>query len=362
MLVGPTEAAVWGAGCGDCAGLRESLAEARRSLSGALADAKVWRHLHGKAQQRAESWQGKSECQSAEPTARKLAEAERLVVQQRQRILDLEGRIEGLEQENAGLQQRNRDLLKKPFGTRSERRKGPREPGEGSRPGGARVAVRQRIEIEGSGYVRRIRRPRRRAAGTREWSDFGLRLAAGTLLGHGTALRTWFEPLEQAIARRQAQAQLVHGDETSWVIHVRGEAGQNPRCWLWICLSADAVRLRVEPSRSAVAAASLFGGIRRAVLVCDRYPAYAKLERTHPGQFERAYCWAHMRRDFLAVGRARPDLQGWTDGEGRKASWRKPDPRRGPLQSLLKHRTGLEVFVGKPYVPLDTNPAEEPAP
>ncbi len=129
---------------------------------------------------------------------------------------------------------------------------------------------------------------------------------------------------------------------------------------------------------------------------------------------------AHMRRDFLAVGRARPDLQGWTDGlleaigslyrlnrqrlaewdgarplteqsaafaaaqgrletalaglferagkelkalsatdgGGRKASRRKPDPRRGPLQSLLKHRTGLEVFVGKPYVPLDNNPAE----
>ena len=91
---------------------------------------------------------------------------------------------------------------------------------------------------------------------TREWSDFGLRIPAGTLLGHGTALRSWFEPLEQAIGRRQAQAQLVHGDETSWVIHVRGEAGQNPRCWLWVCLSADAVRLRVEPSRSALAAGS----------------------------------------------------------------------------------------------------------
>ncbi len=101
-------------------------------MSGALADAKVWRYWHGKAQERAASWQAQYEGKCAEPTARKLAEAEREVVQQRRRIADLERQVEVLEQEKAGVEQRNRDLLKKPFGTRSEKR--------GGATGGARRA------------------------------------------------------------------------------------------------------------------------------------------------------------------------------------------------------------------------------
>ena len=75
--------------------------------------------------------------------------------------------------------------------------------------------------------------------------------------------------------------------------------------------------MRVDPSRSAEAAAQLLGGIglaERAVLVCDRYVAYVKLEREHPGQFELAVCWAHVRRDFVTLRRTRPDLQEWVDG------------------------------------------------
>ena len=71
----------WGVSkaCRDCAGWRERLAEAQRSLSGALAGAKVWRYWHGKAKERAVWWQAQYEGKCAEPTARKLAEAEREV-------------------------------------------------------------------------------------------------------------------------------------------------------------------------------------------------------------------------------------------------------------------------------------------
>ncbi len=159
------------------------------------------------------------------------------------------------------------------------------------------------------------RRPVR--AFEREWADCGVRLPAGTLLGHGRDWLTWFEPLEQALGAHQEEARVVHGDETSWVVHVRAEEGQNARCWLWACLSEDAVRFRVDPSRSAEAAAQLFGKLgceRLVVLVCDRYAAYGKLARDHPGQFELAVCWVHVRRDFLTLGRTRPELQEWVDG------------------------------------------------
>ena len=466
-----------------------------------------WRSMHARAKARvAQRW---GQWRAAE---RQLADARRQIAQ-------LAGRVRELEQENAGLRQRQQELLKTPFGKRSEKRQGGSADGPGSagtsqgpqrsrggQPGAsahARVAraglpvreewhepeavqrqcldcgrpyrrngeaVSDRIEIEVKAHVRRIRRPRYRAAcecarrpgqavpevlapleptlfrGSgyglsvwvaflmqvdwqrhparafeREWAEFGVRLPAATLLGHVPDFLTWFEPLAEAIGVHQQQARVVHGDETSWVVHVRAEADANPRCWLWACLSRDAVLFRVDPSRSAAAAGQLFGALgrdRRVVLVCDRYAAYVKLAREHPGQFELAVCWVHVRRDFVTLGRKRPDLQAWVEGivarigklyqrnAERLAAWDPegcpqgqseqfqaaqerleaefealfeqagkeqralsaaagkppgggpPDPRLGPLQSLLKHRKGLTVFVAKPFVAMDNNPVE----
>ncbi len=200
------------------------------------------------------------------------------------------------------------------------------------------------------------------------------------------------------------------------MVHVRAEEGLNARCWLWACLSQDAVRFRVDAARSAAAAAQLFGQLGLAtlvVLVCDRYSAYVKLAREHPEQFELAICWVHVRRDFVTLGRKRPDLQAWVEGilerigrlyrrnAERLAEWdrqaaleaqseqfrvaqqcleaefaalfeqaeqdlralpagdgEQQDPRRGPLQSLCNHRAGLAVFLAKPFVPMDNNPVE----
>ena len=53
------------------------------------------------------------------------------LAQARRRIEQLQGRVRELEQENAGLKQRNQDLLKSPFGKRSEKRQGGRDGGQG---------------------------------------------------------------------------------------------------------------------------------------------------------------------------------------------------------------------------------------
>ncbi len=76
----------------------------------------------------------------------------------------------------------------------------------------------------------------------------------------------------------------------------------------------DAVYLHVDASRSAVAAATLLGGLRKgAVLVCDRYSAYKKLARLAGGRLVLAFCWAHVRRDFIKAAAARGDLEDWKD-------------------------------------------------
>ncbi len=338
--------------------------------------------------------------------------------------------------------------------------------GDCGRPFGRHgVAVSERVEVEVRSYRRRIRRPRYRATcecaqargqrtptvqaglpptlfrGTcyglsvwvefllqvdwqrrpvrafeREWAERGLALPASSLLGHQQDFVHWFAPLEQAIGVHQQQALLVHGDETSWRVQARGEQGYNPRCWLWACLTADAVRFRVDPARSAAAAKVLFGPLGqsgRAVLVCDRYAAYDKLVRDHAGQFELAICWAHARRDFVRLADRHPPWQSWADEivrrigelyrlhrerhrhwqperdcEHQSAQWQAlqeqfsaamsrffayveserqsvaasapaaGDPRLGPLASLLRYRTGLSVCVQQPLVPMDNNRVE----
>ena len=46
------------------------------------------------------------------------------------------------------------------------------------------------------------------------------------------------------------------------------------------------------------------------IIVCDRYSAYKKLARLVEGILL-AFCWAHVRRDFLNAGRSFAELQGW---------------------------------------------------
>ena len=140
------------------------------------------------------------------------------------------------------------------------------------------ASVTQLIEVEVSAYVRRIHRPRARARcrcaptseavappparlfantayGVSVWAWFvlecyahhrplravaralatmGIPIAPGTLADAQSRLLGVFEPLDEAIAERQRAARLVQGDETRWMIHVRGERGENPRCWLCV--------------------------------------------------------------------------------------------------------------------------------
>ena len=65
-------------------------------------------------------------------------------------------------------------------------------------------------------------------------------------------------------------------------------------------LGTDCVVYHIDPSRSAKAAARLFGdALRGTILVCDRYSAYKKLVRDPGGLVTIQFCWSHVRRDFI---------------------------------------------------------------
>ena len=140
----------------------------------------------------------------------------------------------------------------------------------------------------------------------------GLAISAGTLADGARRLAPLFEPLSAAILARQNEARLRQGDETAWRIRALGEAGGSSRAWLWIGVCEDAVYFHVDPSRSAAAAARLFGDAAPGtVLVCDRYSAYKKLGRELGDRLTLAFCWVHARRDFIKCAAGNEALADW---------------------------------------------------
>ena len=46
----------------------------------------------------------------------------------------------------------------------------------------------------------------------------------------------------------------------------------------------------------------------------DRYQAYQAIDQVKGGQMVLAFCWAHVRRDFVTVARTWPEQEGWALG------------------------------------------------
>jgi len=123
-----------------------------------------------------------------------------------------------------------------------------------------------------------------------------------------------FEPLMPVLSERQMTEKLFHGDETRWEVfeEVAGKTGH--RWYLWVMQSASVVYYRMAPGRGADVPKGHFAKLRKdlveVVLVCDRYSAYKSLAKDCD-KLILAYCWAHVRRDFLKAARSWPELESW---------------------------------------------------
>ncbi len=142
--------------------------------------------------------------------------------------------------------------------------------------------------------------------------DQRLPVSPGTVAGGLNALAPLFKPLIEALYARQMGERLFHGDETRWEVFVIMEGKAGTRWYLWVFRSASVIYYRLDSSRSAAVPDAHFGGLQaeRVILVCDRYSAYKKLARLS-AIILLAFCWAHVRRDFLDVGRSLAELTGW---------------------------------------------------
>ena len=259
----------------------------------------------------------------------------------------------------------------------------------------------------------------------RHLQDLGersLAISPGTVAGGLQAIAPLFEPIMEGLYRKQMTETLFHNDETRWEVFVELEDKVGSRWYLWVTRSPSVVFFILDPSRSAAVPGAHFAGLEneRVIIVCDRYSAYKKLARLSDAILL-AFCWAHVRRDFLDAGRGYKELESralaWKEQIGelyhrnrlRLEHWDPERPleqqteayrqhhqavqetlqamhkeasrlsaedeerldeetgslsrgarkqQRKVCQSLLNHWGGLTLFVEHPQVPLDNNLAE----
>jgi len=230
--------------------------------------------------------------------------------------------------------------------------------------------------------------------------SYGLEVAQGTVTEGLKRLVPLFEPLYEAIVARNLADTRWHADETRWLVFEELEGKAGHKWYLWAFLSSSTVVFQLDPSRAAEVPVAHFGEDATGILNVDRYAAYKVL--LDGGRILLAFCWAHVRRDFLAIAR---DWGGGHEAWGlgwvaqiaalyglnreRLALREQPErfseaqatleraleqmaterdaqlldaelhpARRKVLESLHRHWSGLVLFVAHPEVPMDNNRAE----
>jgi transposase len=233
------------------------------------------------------------------------------------------------------------------------------------------------------------------------WRLLGLNLAAGTVTDGLQRLEVLLRPIYEAIKQRNPQGDLHQGDETRWRVFVPLEGKEGYGWWLWLVKGLDTVVYLLDPSRSHTVPEDHFRAESRGVLVVDRYAAYKAMIWVKDGVIVLAFCWSHVRRDFIRVGKGWPKLKTWalewlrrirvlyrlndrrlaaekgsaafaeadgclrqavaemkTDMESELARADLATPCRKVLESLRAHWDGLTLFVDDPRIPMDNNGSE----
>jgi transposase len=260
----------------------------------------------------------------------------------------------------------------------------------------------------------------------------GLPVCKGTLIGGFKRIKTYLDPLYKYFMAHLRTARRLHADETRWRVFAEVDGKTGHRWWLWVFLSNEVVGYVLDPFRSTAAARKAlstpiskeeaitlsqspptddtpvpvifwFDGKpyllspNLSTISADRYVVYTLID----GRIQVAFCWVHVRRDFVDFQKAHVDqseLAAWADtwikdiarlyqlNDERLAVRSQPvlfaqtqaklkatlekmkskcdaldgltHKQQKILISLKKHWTGLTLFVANPDIPMDNNVSE----
>jgi len=226
----------------------------------------------------------------------------------------------------------------------------------------------------------------------------GVGLSQGTITGGLRRIGELIQPLYVLILERSRNAHHWHMDETRWKVFAEWLDKKGHGWWLWIVKTKDTCVYLLDPGRSGEVPKKFLGENAEGVISADRYSAYKTLLSA---LIRIAYCWAHVRRDFLRIRDGYRKLHDWgtawvdrIDGLFHRNARRlgaRADPAafsvedqalraemdaiaqvrdreladetlhpaaRKALASLENHWEGLRIFVDHPEIPMDNNRAE----
>jgi transposase len=230
-----------------------------------------------------------------------------------------------------------------------------------------------------------------------QWRSLGLDLAPGTITDGLHRLEPLFAPIMEALRKHNREADYQQADETRWLVFVEQQGKVGFGWWLWTFNSKDTVVYVLDVSRSHHVPEDHYPADFGGVLMVDRYSAYKAMIQVKNGTLILAFCWAHVRRDFVRVGKGWPELHAWAlqwlhrirelyrlhrERLAHPADAARHDalrqavaamrqqldteladpalraPVRKVLTSLQEHWSGLTLFVEDPRIPMDNNRSE----
>lgn len=229
----------------------------------------------------------------------------------------------------------------------------------------------------------------------------GLTLTESTFIGVFKTLNDRLKPLYTKLTQINQSADHWHIDETGWKVFAPTDKKDSANWWLWVFACKRTVVYVIDASRSAAVLLEHFKAGTSGIVSSDRYSSYLKLSRLRAGIIN-AFCWAHLRRDFLNAGKEHPNIKAWSlvwlkkirniyrlnrerlaaacnhnlvaqaqaalelgvtsffrelEGELQSTGVHK-SPKQKILKNAFKNRETLFVFVHHPHVPMDNNRAE----
>ncbi len=225
----------------------------------------------------------------------------------------------------------------------------------------------------------------------------GLSVSGGTLTGGLKHMGQLIGPLYAKILERSRSANRWKMDETRWMVFAETAGKVGHKWWLWVVITADTCAYILDPSRSSRVMKDHLGENAEGIINADRFSAYKALDE----KILIAFCWSHIRRDFVRIQNGYKSLHGWattwierinalfhlngkrlqtkpnSDAFGQKDQALRDavaamaqardqeldDPTlhkaaRKALESLRNHWAGAILFVDHPEVPMDNNESE----
>lgn len=225
----------------------------------------------------------------------------------------------------------------------------------------------------------------------------GLCVSQGTLTGGLRRIGELLQAVHTRILEHSRRANHWKMDETRWLVFEEVEGKEGYRWWLWVVITDDTVAYLLEPTRSAKVPSNHLGANPVGIINADRYSAYKALGVN----ILVAFCWSHVRRDFIRVRDGYRSLRRWGEawvtrinelfklndqrlavlsdpvafqekdrilrdavdtmakqGQSELEDLELRKPAKKALESLRNHWKGCTLFVDHPEIPMDNNESE----